>query len=501
MSQQVHIDALIAEGVYGNVYKATDQTGRPVAIKKYKPVEDSQVDGEDELPDFVLRELTILKQCSHPRVLTLLDWDKQNLSWFTSNLYDCNLAEWLHLGMTPYLAERKQVAYDILNGLAYLHSLAIYHRDLKTPNILISKANNFRATIADIGSSRRFHPNMGNKTPIVISLWWRPPELLAATEQQYDSSVDIWSLGVLLGEIFTGSVIFDASSELSMLYKIYQYLGVPEYDTLDIKEKDVKRKSFSKFFNKSVWALDALCENLVTDCLNLQPKDRPTANDLLQKYDEFNQYMETTESNFDMQTPARKAINFPLDGLQERETQLKKLYNICLQCQENTGWGYPILVNKLSLYFQTVAIWDHYMSITYPNIQDDISMVLIACYSLAHKLEDIDNFGPGSYINIFTSARGSIQQQKELIQLEKKIVSILDLELSYPLVTDYLDEYDQQYGDKVAIEDILDKIYMIILNAVWFNWSPKSIVNTLYNWKLGRSDSIDPCYCDIAYLL
>lgn len=117
--------------------------------------------------------------------------------------------------------------YQLLAGLAHLHSdrNRIVHRDIKCSNILLGEGNEVK--IADFGLARRMdkapgRPMSGN----VITLWYRPPELLlgAAT---YDGKVDIWSAGCVLMELITGRTLFKGANEAAQLLKIFKLMGTP----------------------------------------------------------------------------------------------------------------------------------------------------------------------------------------------------------------------------------------------------------------------------------
>lgn len=101
---------------------------------------------------------------------------------------------------------------QLLSGLEHCHNRHVLHRDIKGSNLLIDDGGVLK--IADFGLASTFDPN--NKHPMtsrVVTLWYRPPELLlGATE--YGVGVDLWSAGCILAELFAGKPIMTGRTEV-----------------------------------------------------------------------------------------------------------------------------------------------------------------------------------------------------------------------------------------------------------------------------------------------
>src|SRR3954467_370566 len=106
---------------------------------------------------------------------------------------------------------------QVLSGLEHCHSRGVLHRDIKGSNLLLD--SNGALKIGDFGLGTVFNPEKRKPlTSRVVTLWYRPPELLlGATE--YDVAVDLWSAGCILAELLSGKPIMPGRTEVS--YQIF----------------------------------------------------------------------------------------------------------------------------------------------------------------------------------------------------------------------------------------------------------------------------------------
>jgi len=113
---------------------------------------------------------------------------------------------------------------QLLRGVAHLHDNWIIHRDLKTSNLLLSHKGVLK--IADFGLAREYGSPLKEYTAVVVTLWYRSPELLLATKK-YSTGVDIWSVGCIFGELMLMKALFPGKNEKDQLDKIFKDLGTP----------------------------------------------------------------------------------------------------------------------------------------------------------------------------------------------------------------------------------------------------------------------------------
>ena len=101
---------------------------------------------------------------------------------------------------------------QLLSGLKHCHSHGVLHRDIKGSNLLID--NNGILKIADFGLASFFeHHQSAPLTSHVVTLWYRPPELLLGATY-YGVAVDLWSSGCILGELYAGKPIMPGRTEV-----------------------------------------------------------------------------------------------------------------------------------------------------------------------------------------------------------------------------------------------------------------------------------------------
>jgi len=252
--------AKVGQGTYGAVYECADEArnGRRVALKKIKPASLASA----AACAFAAREILILLRLrGHAHAVQLLDIavdfsgarvgrePKENASGsvFLVLEYDehdiAGLAACTELGGLR-LGQVKRLAWQLFTALEQSHHDGILHRDVKGSNLLVDASGNLK--LADWGlavdgraenkkgffrDSRSRSPRAA-LTPKVVTLWYRPPELLlGATE--YDGRVDVWSAGCVLAELINGEPVFPGKTETEQLSMIVAAC-TPAADAADI---------------------------------------------------------------------------------------------------------------------------------------------------------------------------------------------------------------------------------------------------------------------------
>ena len=271
----------LGEGTYGVVYKAIDKrTGETVALKRIK------LDHEDEgIPPTTVREISILKELNHPNVVRLNEVvNSQGKITLVFEYLDKDLKSFLSKqshSLDPLLI--KSYSYQILAGLCYCHCHRIIHRDMKPENLLLNRRGLIK--ICDFGLARAFTIPLRNYTHEVVTLWYRPPEILLGSKS-YSLPVDIWSVGCIIAQMFTRQPLFPGDSEIDELYKIFQILGTPnEKIWPEVTQLPSYKPTFPQWRAQNLESVlnchDPLLVDLISQMLRYDPASRITARDAL----------------------------------------------------------------------------------------------------------------------------------------------------------------------------------------------------------------------------
>jgi cell division cycle 2-like protein len=114
-------------------------------------------------------------------------------------------------------SEVKTVMVQLLSAVRHLHDNWIIHRDLKTSNLLMN--NRGMIKVADFGLARRFGSPMAPMTQLVVTLWYRAPELLLGAKE-YTTAIDMWSIGCIFAELVNNEPLMQGRNELDQLAKV-----------------------------------------------------------------------------------------------------------------------------------------------------------------------------------------------------------------------------------------------------------------------------------------
>ncbi|KAJ6996154.1 hypothetical protein NC653_012906 [Populus alba x Populus x berolinensis] len=287
----------IGSGTYSNVYKARDLlTGKVVALKKVR------FDNlEPESVKFMAREILILRRLNHPNVVKLEGLVTSRMSCSLYLVFEYMEHDLAGLAASPAVkfteAQVKCYMHQLLSGLEHCHKRGVLHRDIKGSNLLIDNEGILR--IADFGLASFFDPN--HKHPMtsrVVTLWYRPPELLLGATD-YGVSIDLWSAGCILAELLAGKPIMPGRTEVEQLHKIYKLCGSPsdEYwkkSRLPNATLFKPREPYKRCIRETFKDFPPSSLPLIETLLAIDPVERQTAAAALKSevsYDIFNSFV------------------------------------------------------------------------------------------------------------------------------------------------------------------------------------------------------------------
>jgi len=237
---------VLGKGSFGLVCQAVvEETGEVVAIKSMKTKQPEKVDsgeevwrqlsGEKDLEVQILKELQ-----GHPNILSLRgafltqgEGKELKLNLVLEYMSDTlhrvlkHYMNALHRLMDVYYVKLYQ--YHLLRGLAFMHGLGIMHCDIKPQNLLLD-GRTHTVKIADFGTAKRLAVNR-TLTSYACSRYYRAPELILGATS-YNTSVDLWSAGCVLGEMLLGQPLFTGADGIDQLVQIVKVLGTPSAQEL-----------------------------------------------------------------------------------------------------------------------------------------------------------------------------------------------------------------------------------------------------------------------------
>uniref|UniRef100_A0A4W5JM87 mitogen-activated protein kinase n=1 Tax=Hucho hucho TaxID=62062 RepID=A0A4W5JM87_9TELE len=165
--------------------------------------------------------LQSLKKLSHANVVKLKEVIRENDHlYFVFEYMKENLYQLMKDRLFPESVIRNML-FQILQGLSFIHKHGYFHRDIKPENLLCMGPELVK--IADFGLAREIR-SQPPYTEYVSTRWYRAPEVLLRS-QSYSSPIDIWAVGCIMAELYTLRPLFPGNSEVDEIFKICQVLG------------------------------------------------------------------------------------------------------------------------------------------------------------------------------------------------------------------------------------------------------------------------------------
>ncbi|KAL3990068.1 Cyclin-dependent kinase 9 domain protein [Acanthocheilonema viteae] len=289
--------AKIGQGTFGEVFKARcKRTGRIVALKKI--LMENEKEG---FPITALREVKMLQKLKHKHITELIEICSSRASvhnrerstfYLVFSFCEHDLAGLLsNTNVRLSLVHIKTLMKHLLEGLYQIHFAKILHRDMKAANVLITKDGILK--LADFGLARPLFSKLPGQpehcyTNRVVTLWYRPPELLLG-ERHYGPQIDMWGAGCIMAELWTRTPILQGESEQKQLALISNLCGsinpqtwrgvenLPLYGKMELQQ-NLNRRVVERL---EVYVRDRNALNLIDSLLVLDPSLRLDAEQAL----------------------------------------------------------------------------------------------------------------------------------------------------------------------------------------------------------------------------
>jgi len=275
---------VVGEGSYGTVHRARNrENGISVAIKKF-------IEDDSNTLKIAQRELRALRRLRHENLVNMIEHTrKRRRLYIVFEYVDGTVLDFLESQPSKRIepGTTREIIWQVLRGLEFIHQHGMIHRDVKPENILYSKEGVVK--LCDFGFVRPNAKINGEIfTDYVATRWYRAPELLVK-ELHYDQGVDIWAVGCLLPEMLSGDALFPGESDIDQLQLIISVCGPlpkqfvetfrqkPDFYSSRLPEpKCVPLENKCRLLRSQQGAL-----SFVRRCLTLSPCDRPSTSELL----------------------------------------------------------------------------------------------------------------------------------------------------------------------------------------------------------------------------
>lgn len=459
----------LGSGSYGNVYSYNDSYGIEYAVKVMSLDEDKSINGSH------LNDVGILKNLEHPNIVKLVDVGvSENNIYLVMKKAKYDLGKYIRKfgnqkDDIPYLI------YPLVEAMAYYFNMNTLHLDIKPQNILYFEGEGLKFT--DFGISKQGYCNIypyytGN---MAFSLWYRSPDIIMGN-QNYDTFNDIWALGCVIYEFYTGKPLF-VGDEHGIIKTIFKRLGTPDEKIWpgvnklpmwnNYKDYRYKRSGFNE---KEITTRPELL-NLLNKIFDYRNFSKPYGSDYISEilkheyFDEINNYGNITHINLGCYDKLMLKDNYPKHYESEHPNNYDKIW--ILQICNN----YRL---KSTTLFMSYYILDSFYDLFASNSGIDHKLIALVCLQISSLMNQ--SYSTNLEIYKLIETTGNMFTIKEFTKAQKYVVQKLDWKIAHPTsydifkVASYKNIYMQSIGETILIalsmSDIIYKIKPSLVSKI-----------------------------------
>ncbi len=451
----------LGKGGYGVVHKYRKRDGTKYAVKKM-----SSFDGD--IPATTIRELSVATLLQHPNIAKIVDLNitDKGTTRIVMELAESDLESYLDNNKDLNPEQIKRLFYQLVKGLEYMHSLATWHRDIKPRNVLVFPNSTFKIT--DFGQGKfGALPNNLYTVP-VVTLWWRSPDMLLGSKS-YGPGADVWSLGMILGQMGYGEYVITGENEIDTLKQIVQKIGgMTESQWPGISgmtEFDSIRKINEEHPTGSIFSSKRLNEKLGSDGMDLLTKmltPNPSKR-IDMKEAAAHPYFDSIRNIFnypvipDMVCGDRRVLkDIPAPQTQYKNQINDNMIHVLMDWLNEVTVEY--MLKPASLY-RARSIIDQYLKATDSKIsRRNLQLLGVVALMIGAKIEEI--YPPGTEDYIYIS--DNTYTRPQVLDMEREIVKVLRFQLAYPVISEYIAYYNEGLPKSIMTDaNILGKALMV----------------------------------------
>ena len=273
----------VGSGAYAAVYR-----GRRLSDNLTVALKEIHLDSEEGTPSTAIREISLMKELKHENIVGLYDViHTENKLMLVFEYMDGDLKKYMDThgergALKPMTI--KSFMYQLLKGIDFCHQNRVLHRDLKPQNLLINSKGALK--LGDFGLARAFGIPVNTFSNEVVTLWYRAPDVLLGS-RTYNTSIDIWSAGCIMAEMYTGRPLFPGTTNDDQIVRIFRIMGTPTERTWPgITNFPEYKPTFQLYATQDIRAILPQIDHLGIDLLNrmlvLRPENRISAHEALQ---------------------------------------------------------------------------------------------------------------------------------------------------------------------------------------------------------------------------